>query len=89
GEYEAAFAAFTAANRAMASTFDPRRVDVDAIFKQIDQSRAWFTAERVAGWRGDEPADDTPSPVFLVGFPRSGTTLTEQLLASVGGVVVS
>jgi len=26
--------------------------------------------------------DDVPQPIFIVGFPRSGTTLTEQILAS-------
>ena len=28
------------------------------------------------------PADRRPSPVFLVGFPRSGTTLLDQILSS-------
>ena len=26
--------------------------------------------------------DDVAQPIFIVGFPRSGTTLTEQILAS-------
>jgi hypothetical protein len=26
--------------------------------------------------------DDVPQPIFILGFPRSGTTLTEQVLAS-------
>src|SRR5206468_2113430 len=25
---------------------------------------------------------DVPQPLFIIGFPRSGTTLTEQILAS-------
>ena len=25
---------------------------------------------------------DVPQPIFIIGFPRSGTTLTEQILAS-------
>ncbi|MEE4216054.1 MAG: sulfotransferase [Xanthomonadales bacterium] len=28
------------------------------------------------------PRDDRPTPVFVVGMPRSGTTLTEQILSS-------
>ncbi|MGN6850007.1 MAG: tetratricopeptide repeat-containing sulfotransferase family protein [Sphingomicrobium sp.] len=29
-----------------------------------------------------EPRGDVPQPIFIIGFPRSGTTLTEQILAS-------
>jgi len=31
--------------------------------------------------------DDLPIPVFVVGMPRSGTTLTEQIIASHGDIV--
>ncbi len=88
GNHETAFAAFTASNNAVKGTVD-RRLNLDAIFLAMERRRAWFTTEQTATWRDDEPEDDTPSPVFLVGFPRSGTTLTEQLLASLDPVVVS
>jgi tetratricopeptide (TPR) repeat protein len=39
-----------------------------------------FTAEFLAARRGW--GDPDPRPVFIVGLPRSGTTLTEQVLAS-------
>ncbi len=39
-----------------------------------------------ATWTRTE-ADGLPTPVFLVGFPRSGTTLLEQVLAAHSGVV--
>ena len=42
-------------------------------------SIAAFGAERLAGPRAD---DDDPAPVFIVGMPRSGTTLAEQILAA-------
>ena len=48
--------------------------------ESIDRTIAEFTPEfiaRGAGWG----VSDT-RPVFVVGFPRSGTTLTEQILAS-------
>ncbi len=36
---------------------------------------AWF-----ADWQAPSPPDDRPAPVFLVGFPRSGTTLLDTIL---------
>lgn len=43
---------------------------------------ARFTPEWVGTWTPPPapPADELPDPVFLVGFPRSGTTLLEQML---------
>ena len=46
----------------------------------IDQIIARFTDEFLARGRGWGVSD--PRPVFVVGFPRSGTTLIEQMLAS-------
>jgi hypothetical protein len=39
----------------------------------------------VSTWRGRQHT--TPAPVFLVGFPRSGTTLLDQILSSHSGIV--
>ncbi|MGH6877091.1 MAG: sulfotransferase family protein [Rhizomicrobium sp.] len=50
---------------------------------------AWFDLQPRFGRRQREP-DETPdraSHVFLLGFPRSGTTLVEQMLASHPDVV--
>jgi tetratricopeptide (TPR) repeat protein len=46
--------------------------------------RATFTREYLAGHR--LVGDPTPAPVFIVGMPRSGSTLVEQILASHGEV---
>ncbi len=48
--------------------------------KIIDSVIQFFTPayfEKVKGW-----GDPTRAPVFIVGMPRSGTTLTEQILAA-------
>ncbi len=57
------------------ANYDPaRHVEfVDALVRTFD--RDFFG--RVAGW-----GLDTRRPVFVVGLPRSGTTLVEQVLAS-------
>jgi tetratricopeptide (TPR) repeat protein len=46
----------------------------------LERSRAVFTAELFEARRGQGcPA---PDPIFIVGLPRSGSTLVEQILAS-------
>ncbi len=41
-----------------------------------------LSAAEVSAWHRDELPDAWESPVFVVGFPRSGTTLVEQMLAA-------
>ncbi|HZZ87220.1 MAG TPA: sulfotransferase, partial [Caulobacteraceae bacterium] len=57
-----------------------RRYDADATSSFVRRAEALFTpaffAER-AGW-----GDPRPDPIFIVGLPRSGSTLVEQILAS-------
>lgn len=78
GAFDHAFRHF-AASKALLRGQGPR-FDVDAITKAFDAlkqtfSPALFAASRPIGSRSERP-------VFIVGLPRSGTTLTEQILAS-------
>lgn len=43
---------------------------------------AAFDADRLRRWRADGPADEDWSPLFLIGFLRSGTTLMQEILAT-------
>lgn len=58
----------------LARAAETRRVITDEL--------ASLTPEWVAGWPAIAPAPDAehPDPVFLVGFPRSGTTLLDTIL---------
>jgi hypothetical protein len=51
---------------------------------------AWFERQDPAAWRQPVAAGDHASPVqrhvFLLGYPRSGNTLVENILASLPGV---
>jgi tetratricopeptide (TPR) repeat protein len=47
---------------------------------QVARTKAVFTAERLA--RTARPAAEGPAPIFIVGLPRSGSTLIEQILSS-------
>jgi len=74
GDYSGAFAHFEKANAADAVAFDIQRYRawVDAVI-------AAFTPEFFARRQGSGSKSDIP--VFIVGMPRSGTTLAEQIIA--------
>ena len=54
--------------------------DEDAALRHFDEIRAVFTPELFEKLRGGGAA--SRRPIFVVGMPRSGTTLIEQILAS-------
>lgn len=79
GRYDDAFVAYEKGNRLKRATieYDVNRLQqtVDDILNMYDRA----FARTQAGW-GWGYRDRTP--VFIVGMPRSGTTLVEQILAS-------
>ncbi len=76
-EADASFADYTAANRLRREVLD---YDATTIGTLVDRSIATFTPEYFAT-RTDVgcPSD---APIFIVGLPRAGSTLVEQILAS-------
>jgi tetratricopeptide (TPR) repeat protein len=78
GEYEAAFAAYTDANRASRESAIPRaaRYDRTAEERFVKQLMEVFPAVRAS-----VPPGGRPRPIFVCGMFRSGSTLVEQLLA--------
>jgi tetratricopeptide (TPR) repeat protein len=54
----------------------------------LESEVAKLTPGWVAGWTPAAPTDDRPDPVFLVGFPRSGTTLLDTILMGHPGTTV-
>jgi tetratricopeptide (TPR) repeat protein len=84
GEYPAAFAAYRAANqasRASAAALDPGYVRARQ-HAFVDRLIASGTATQ----RAHQPGAMRPSPIFICGMFRSGSTLTEQLLAGCSDV---
>jgi len=77
GDHDGAFTAWNAANaarRRQAGPFD-RETSARRVDRLIAQfSRAFLAARRQWG-------SDSRRPVFVLGMPRSGTTLVEQILA--------
>lgn len=75
-EWEAAFAAFEAGARAKQETFEYDEAGEEAMFAAL---RDTFTADWPS--RARKGFDD-PSPIFVVGQPRTGTTLIERIITS-------
>ena len=77
GEWETAFRHYQQANRPFAAAANEQ---VDASLALMDRMRTVFDASWFAS--GSPVALVDPTPVFVVGMPRSGTTLVEQCLAA-------
>ncbi|RPH58922.1 MAG: sulfotransferase family protein, partial [Burkholderiales bacterium] len=77
GEYARAFALYDRGNRTRRAleNYDP--IQTEMINEKIVDV---FTAEFLARHAGRGHPD--PAPIFIVGLPRSGSTLIEQILAS-------
>jgi tetratricopeptide (TPR) repeat protein len=79
-EYSEAFANYRAANELIKTCRPPHdREQLSRTFEFIAQlyEREWIEAARA------HPRSDSASrPIFVVGMPRSGTSLAEQILAS-------
>jgi tetratricopeptide (TPR) repeat protein len=75
-EWDEAFEAFSRGAAARRTTID---VDEESEIAMYDAFGEVFTAD----WLEQaEPGHDDPSPIFVVGQPRTGTTLVERIITS-------
>ena len=80
GQSAKAFAAFEAMNQASLAEAGPTNDDYRA---EVAAEAARLTPARVAKWTRGEVTPEPPAPVFIAGFPRSGTTLLDTLLMNI------
>lgn len=73
--FDEAFAHYSAGN-ALRRRYHPARAE--EVTRTVDRSIAAFTPEVLAAAGGCQARD----PIFIVGMPRAGSTLVEQILAS-------
>lgn len=80
-----AFQAFTAANQLSLQRHGAWLNATDRLYHpdNVRRMREGVAALDVSNW----PADAARAPAFLVGFPRSGTTLLDQILSSHSGIL--
>ncbi|MFN0114586.1 MAG: sulfotransferase [Paracoccaceae bacterium] len=77
GDMKGAFEAYRRANEAQDTQLPPAKRQPRQWEQEIAKE---FTAERIAEFAA--AGTDTIAPIFIVGMPRSGSTLTEQVLAA-------
>lgn len=84
GLYDLAMKAFHAYNEKISSTPDGIywiRQSND-VFSKTEARLRWYRDKNSFDWQSTIITDELASPVLLVGFPRSGTTLLDQILNS-------
>lgn len=75
GDYDGAFAHYRRGNRAAGRSFDIARFR-----RQVNDTLSVYSQRYLDTLPGE--GHESEQPVFIVGMPRSGTTLVEQILAS-------
>jgi len=81
-DFAGSFAAYSEGARVRRENLEPTEIpyNADALTEFSARQAAYFTAERLAARA--RPAEPGAVPIFIVGMPRSGSTLVEQILAS-------
>jgi tetratricopeptide (TPR) repeat protein len=85
---DTAFAAYSEMNELAASKPDAVQFDGTEYPRRVEAMTGNVTREWFESWRRVEPDDLPPSPAFLVGFLRSGTTLLDTILMGHPGTTV-
>jgi tetratricopeptide (TPR) repeat protein len=88
GDVASALAAFAEMNRLAAEGQEAMLAAAAAYRVHVAALRDMLTPDYAARWQPVAPDRGRPAPVFLVGFPRSGTTLLDTLLMGHGDVHV-
>jgi tetratricopeptide (TPR) repeat protein len=81
GRYEEAFAAFDAGRQRLREVTGQQYLDAQAQ-QLIARLKGFFVRERLATLPRATRRTDVAQPLFVLGFPRSGTTLLEQTLSA-------
>jgi tetratricopeptide (TPR) repeat protein len=81
GRYKEAFAAFAEGKRLCREVSGLAYLE-DQARQLVERSQGFFTETRLRILPRAQPRNDLPQPIFILGFPRSGTTLVEQTLSA-------
>ena len=82
GDSDKAFNYFTKTNNLVLQQTDVKVFNKNRYLHKIKIRREFFTKSKVNKWSNLKLSDKRRDPTFLVGFPRSGTTLLDTILDS-------
>ncbi len=82
GRYDEAWTQLVAGKRQLAAEAGGLTYPAQAVEQFMARMKRFFLAPNVALLPAAAPRADLIQPLFIVGFPRSGTTLLEQVLTS-------
>lgn len=80
GQYEQVFPHLQASAKLAAELPEYSQQNAALLPNMIRANKAGFDRALMGRWAGTAFPDDRPAPVFLIGFFRSGTTLTQEVL---------
>ena len=81
GRHEEAMQGFVTSKARLASDMGVR-YDTVQVAAEFAALKGFFTTEILARLPKASLRKDTPQPIFILGFPRSGTTMIEQMLSA-------
>ena len=82
GRYPEAWQDFVAGKGKLAQEGGGREYKAQAVEALFGLCRQFFTRENLRALPRAATRADVPQPIFITGFPRSGTTLVEQVVCS-------
>lgn len=85
GDYAASFASYEEGAREFSAMEEKKPEDIDArddTAFRIRRIKAVFSRENLGSKLFQAPAVSPDTPIFVLGMPRAGSTLVEQILAS-------
>ena len=82
GRYEEAWRDFVEAKRKLAQEAGGLQYKSDVVDVFFTRLKKFFVRENIDLLPTASVRRDAPQPIFVIGFPRSGTTLIEQVLSS-------
>lgn len=89
GEYDQVFSHLHASAGLSRSLPEISAQDAALIPNMLKTNKAEFDRQLLSRWSGTTFPQDQPAPTFLIGFMRSGTTLTQEVLGAHPDVFVA
>jgi Flp pilus assembly protein TadD len=82
GRYDEAWQDFVAAKHKLAKEAGGLEYKADVVDLFFSRLKRFFVRRNIELLPQASVRNDAPQPIFIIGFPRSGTTLLEQVLSS-------